>query len=197
MVYLRKREQEKLIMAFRRDFLWGGATAANQYEGAWNVDGKGASVSDHCTNGSHTTPKRITREFEEGTLYSSHEATDFYHHYKEDIALAHEMGFKVFRMSINWTRIFPTGMEDTPNEKGLEFYDKVFDELNKYGIEPLVTISHYEMPYALVEECNGWASRRCMVYVDKYDDGTGDLSRKKKDSFIWYKKVIEINGEEI
>ena len=149
-------------MAFRRDFLWGGATAANQYEGAWNVDGKGASVSDHCTNGSHTTPKKITREFEEGTLYPSHEATDFYHHYKEDIALAHEMGFKVFRMSINWTRIFPTGMEDTPNEKGLEFYDKVFDELNKYGIEPLVTISHYEMPYALVEECNGWASRRCI-----------------------------------
>lgn len=88
-------------------------------------------------------------------------------------------------------------MEDTPNEKGLEFYDKVFDELNKYGIKPLVTISHYEMPYAPVEECNGWASRRCMVYVDKYDDGTGDLSRKKKDSFFWYKKVIETNGEEI
>ena len=97
-------------MPFSKDFLWGGATAANQYEGAWDADGKGDSVPDHCTNGSHTSPKRVTREFEEGTLYPSREATDFYHHYKEDIALAAEMGFKVFRMSINWTRIFPTGM---------------------------------------------------------------------------------------
>ena len=93
---------------FRKDFLWGGATAANQYEGAWNVDGKGPSVSDMCTNGTHTTPKRITQVFETGTLYPSHEATDFYHHYKEDIALFAEMGFKIFRMSIAWTRIFPT-----------------------------------------------------------------------------------------
>ncbi|MBO5508819.1 MAG: glycoside hydrolase family 1 protein, partial [Lachnospiraceae bacterium] len=152
------------MSAFSKDFLWGGATAANQYEGAWDVDGKGASVSDHCTDGSHTTPKRITKDFEKGTLYPSREATDFYHHYKEDIALAHEMGFKVFRMSINWTRIFPTGMESEPNEAGLAFYDRVFDELNKYGIEPMVTISHYEMPYALVEACNGWESRDCIQY---------------------------------
>ena len=156
------------MSAFKEGFLWGGATAANQYEGAWDVDGKGASVSDHCTNGSHTSAKRVTRTFEEGTLYPSREATDFYHHYKEDIALAAEMGFKVFRMSINWTRIFPTGMEDTPNEAGLAFYDKVFDELNKYGIEPLVTISHYEMPYALVENYNGWASRACIQYFMNY-----------------------------
>ena len=106
------------MKTFREDFYWGGATAANQYEGAWNVDGKGASISDHCTNGSHTCPKRLTVDFEEGTLYPSREATDFYHHYKEDIALAAEMGFKIFRMSINWTRIFPTGMEDSPNELG-------------------------------------------------------------------------------
>ena len=127
-----------------------------------------ASVSDHCTNGSHTTPKRITREFEENTLYPSREATDFYHHYKEDIALAHEMGFKVFRMSINWTRIFPTGMEEKPNEAGLAFYDKVFEELNRFGIEPLVTISHYEMPYALVDRYNGWESRKCIDYFMNY-----------------------------
>lgn len=156
------------MSAFKEGFLWGGATAANQYEGAWNVDGKGDSVSDHCTNGTHTSPKRVTREFEEGTLYPSREATDFYHHYKEDIALAHEMGFKVFRMSINWTRIFPTGMEAQPNEAGLKFYDEVFDELNKYGIEPLVTISHYEMPYALVEKCNGWEGRECIEYFMNY-----------------------------
>ncbi|MGN0347658.1 MAG: glycoside hydrolase family 1 protein [Lachnospiraceae bacterium] len=156
------------MSAFKEGFLWGGATAANQYEGAWDLDGKGASVSDHCTNGSHTSPKRITVDFEEGTLYPSREATDFYHHYKEDIALAHEMGFKVFRMSINWTRIFPTGMEEQPNEAGLAFYDKVFDELNKCGIEPLVTISHYEMPYALVERYNGWESRECIDYFMNY-----------------------------
>ncbi|SFB30775.1 6-phospho-beta-glucosidase [Acetitomaculum ruminis DSM 5522] len=152
----------------RKDFLWGGATAANQYEGAWDVDGKGASISDHCTNGSHTSPKRVTINFEEGTLYPSREATDFYHHYKEDIALAAEMGFKVFRMSINWTRIFPTGMEDKPLEAGLKFYDNVFDELKKYNIEPLVTISHYEMPYALIEKYNGWEGRECINYFYHY-----------------------------
>ena len=152
----------------RKDFLWGGATAANQYEGAWDLDGKGASVPDHCTNGSHTCPKRVTRDFEPDTLYPSREATDFYHHYKEDIALVAEMGFKVFRMSVNWSRIYPTGMEQEPNEAGLAFYDRVFDELNKYGIEPLVTISHYELPYALVEKYNGWYGREVIDCYVRY-----------------------------
>ncbi|QFJ54814.1 glycoside hydrolase family 1 protein [Pseudobutyrivibrio xylanivorans] len=153
---------------FREDFLWGGAVAANQFEGAWNVDGKGASVSDMCTNGSHTTPKRITTTIEPNTLYPSHEAIDFYHHYEEDIALFAEMGFKVFRTSINWTRIFPTGMESEPNEAGLAFYDKVFDCCKKHGIEPLVTISHYELPYALVEKYNGWEGRELIEYFMNY-----------------------------
>ena len=153
---------------FREDFLWGGAVAANQFEGAWNVDGKGPSVSDMCTNGSHTTPKRITTTIEPDTLYPSHEAIDFYHHYEEDIALFAEMGFKVFRTSINWTRIFPTGMETEPNEAGLAFYDKVFDCCKKYGIEPLVTISHYELPYALVEKYNGWEGRELIEYFMNY-----------------------------
>lgn len=153
---------------FREDFLWGGAVAANQFEGAWNVDGKGPSVSDMCTNGSHTTPKRITTTIEPDTLYPSHEAIDFYHHYEEDIALFAEMGFKVFRTSINWTRIFPTGMETEPNEAGLAFYDKVFDCCKKHGIEPLVTISHYELPYALVEKYNGWEGRELIEYFMNY-----------------------------
>jgi 6-phospho-beta-glucosidase len=153
---------------FCEGFLWGGATAANQCEGAWNIDGKGASVSDMCTNGSHKVPKRITNKIEENTLYPSHEAIDFYHHYKEDIKLFSKMGFKTFRMSIAWTRIFPTGMEENPNESGLLFYDNVFDECLKYGIEPLVTISHYEMPYALVEICNGWESRDLISYFMNY-----------------------------
>lgn len=164
------------MRTFRKDFLWGGATAANQYEGAWDADGKGPSMSDMCTSGSYRVPKRVTPTFEEGALYPSREATDFYHHYKEDIALAAEMGFKVFRMSINWTRIFPTGMETEPNQAGLLFYDKVFDELHRYHIEPLVTISHYEIPYGLVEAYNGWYGREvidcyvryCQVIFERY-----------------------------
>ncbi len=150
---------------FRKDFLWGGACAANQFEGAWDVDGKGASVPDMCTNGSHKESKWLTAQLDPNRLYPSHEAIDFYHHYEEDIALFAEMGFKTFRTSINWTRIFPTGEEDTPNEKGLEFYEKVFKCCKKHGIEPLVTISHYELPYALVEKYNGWEGRPC---IDAY-----------------------------
>lgn len=153
---------------FRKGFLWGGAVAANQLEGAWNVDGKGPSVPDMCTGGSFKEPRRITSSIEQKTYYPSHEAIDFYHHYKEDIALFAEMGFKVFRTSINWTRIFPTGEEDEPNEKGLQFYEDVFKECHKYNIEPLVTLSHYEMPYALVEKYNGWASRELIGLFEKY-----------------------------
>ena len=153
---------------FKKDFLWGGATAANQFEGAWNIDGKGVSCSDVCTGGSHTQSKRITRTIEEGTFYPSYEAIDFYHRYKEDIALFAEMGFKVFRFSIAWTRIFPTGMEERPNEAGLKFYEDVIDECLKYNIEPLVTISHYEMPFALTEKYNGWAGRECIDLYVKY-----------------------------
>ena len=177
------------MAVFSEDFLWGGATAANQYEGAWDVDGKGPSVSDMCTNGSHTTPKRITPVFEEGTLYPSREATDFYHHYKEDIALFAEMGFKTFRLSINWTRIFPTGMEEKPNEKGLEFYDRVFDECLKYGIEPLVTISHYEMPYALVEAYNGWEGRECIDCYVRYCETIFERYKNKVKYWLTFNEI--------
>ena len=98
------------MSVFRDDFLWGGACAANQFEGAWDVDGKGPSVPDLCTNGSHTSPKWVTTAIRSDRLYPSHEAIDFYHHYEEDIALFADMGFKTFRTSINWTRIFPIGM---------------------------------------------------------------------------------------
>lgn len=156
------------MSVFKDGFLWGGAVAANQCEGGWKEDGKGISDADVCTGGTHTTSKRITRTVEDGVFYPSHEAIDFYHHYKEDIALFAEMGFKVFRFSIAWTRIFPTGMEEEANELGLKFYDQVIDECIKYGIEPLVTISHYEMPFALTEKYNGWASRECIDLFVKY-----------------------------
>ena len=153
---------------FRKDFLWGGATAANQYEGAWDEGGKGDSVPDHCTVGSASSPKWVTEEIRPDVLYPSHEAADFYHHYKVDIALAAQMGFRVFRLSINWTRIFPTGLEEEPNEEGLLFYENVFAELHRYGIEPLVTLSHYELPYTLVRRYNGWAGRETIDCFVRY-----------------------------
>ena len=156
------------MSVLREDFLWGGAVAANQCEGAWNADGKGASVPDMCTNGSAKEPKWVTTEIRPDRLYPSHEAIDFYHRYEGDIALFAEMGFRCFRLSVNWTRIFPTGMETEPNEKGLEYYDRVFDCCRKYGIEPLVTISHYELPYALVERYNGWESRELIDCYVRY-----------------------------
>ncbi|WP_276885201.1 glycoside hydrolase family 1 protein [Allobaculum stercoricanis] len=176
---------------FPKDFLWGGATAANQFEGAWNVDGKGVSTSDCCTRGSLTSVRHVTYQTEDGQVeskimfgldapkgakfgafdgydYPSHEGIDFYHHYKEDIALFAEMGFKTFRMSINWTRIFPNGDDEQPNEKGLQFYEDVFKELKKYGIEPLVTLSHYETPIALTNKWNAWADRRTIDCFVRY-----------------------------
>lgn len=163
---------------FPDGFLWGGATAANQIEGGWNVGGKGPSVSDMLTAGTHTVPRKITRDIIDGLNYPSHEAIDFYHRYKEDIKLFAEMGFKAFRMSIAWTRIFPRGDEKEGNEEGLQFYDKVFAELKKYNIEPIVTISHYEMPFYLTQKYNGWASRNvidfyvnyCKVIFNRYKD---------------------------
>lgn len=181
---------------FPQDFLWGGATAANQYEGAYDVDGKGLSCIDVMTNGSHGVRRRVAWKMPDGqsgtselcfggekeiprgavpyldrtgTLYyPSHQASDFYHHYKEDIALMAQMGFKCFRLSINWARIFPTGQEEKPLEAGLKFYDDVFDECLKYGIEPLVTLSHYETPLQLAIDYNGWADRRLVDFFYRY-----------------------------
>lgn len=178
-------------MPFKKDFLWGGAVAANQCEGAWDVDGKGISCSDICTTGSAKQSKRITPELEPGTLYPSHEAIDFYHHYAEDIALFAEMGFKVFRFSINWTRIYPTGEEAQPNEKGLEFYDRVIAECHKYGIEPLITISHYEVPFALTKKYNGWASREMIDIFLKYCQ---TIFERYKGKVKYWLTFNEING---
>ncbi|GHY97360.1 6-phospho-beta-glucosidase [Vibrio cholerae] len=135
---------------FPNDFLWGGAVAAHQVEGGWDQGGKGVSIVDVLTRGAHEVPRRITDGVMEGEFYPNHKAVDFYHHYKEDIALFAEMGFKCFRTSIAWTRIFPNGDEAEPNEAGLQFYDDLFDELLKHKIEPVITLSHFEMPLHLV-----------------------------------------------
>ena len=178
-------------MSFKKDFLWGGATAANQCEGAWNLDGKGPSCSDMCTGGSQKVSKRITRVIEKGTFYPSHEAIDFYHRYKEDIALFAEMGFKVFRFSIAWTRIFPTGMEKEPNEAGLKFYENVIDECLKYNIEPLITISHYEIPFAITEKYNGWVSRDV---IDLYMNYCETIFKRYKGKVKYWLTFNEINS---
>jgi 6-phospho-beta-glucosidase len=157
-----------MAVTFPKGFYWGGATAANQIEGAWDQDGRGPSVDDHFLGGSVTTPRMITRDIDPARFYPNHDGIDFYHRYKEDIALFAEMGFNMFRLSISWSRIFPNGDDEKPNEAGLRFYDNVFDELAKNGIEPLVTLSHYEMPYHLVEKYNGWESRELIGLFERY-----------------------------
>ena len=149
--------------AFPDGFLFGGATAANQFEGAWNEDGKGPSLQDVLPAGG-LHPR--TAEPTEDNLKL--EGIDFYHRYREDIALLAEMGFKVFRFSIAWSRIFPRGDESEPNEAGLAFYDRVLDELEKHGMEPLITLSHYETPLHLVEQYNGWTSRELIGFYERY-----------------------------
>ena len=155
-------------MKFRTDFLWGGATAANQFEGGYLEGGKGLSIDDVYKGGSATVQRVIHDKVIDGEYYPSHVAVDFYHRYKEDIALLAEMGFKCFRFSIAWTRIFPRGDEKKPNEAGLKFYDNVIDELLKYGIEPVVTISHYEMPLTLVKEYDSWRNRKLIDFFHNY-----------------------------
>lgn len=164
---------------FPQGFLWGGATAANQLEGAWNVDGKGLTTAEVVKKATDrkdmskmnlVTQESIQEAITDKTdeMYPKRRGIDFYHHYKEDIALFAEMGFKAFRLSIAWARIFPNGDDKEPNEAGLEFYDSVFAECRKYGIEPVVTISHYEMPLALTVRQNGWADRRTIDAFTRY-----------------------------
>ena len=153
---------------FPQGFFWGGATAANQFEGGYLEGGKGESVCDHMTEGSHTMPRRYTNAIKADLYYPSHRAVDFYHRYKEDIALLAEMGIKMFRLSINWTRIYPNGDELSPNQEGIAFYRNVFEELKKYNIEPLVTIHHYEVPYHLSDAYDGWCDRKTIEFYLRY-----------------------------
>lgn len=159
-------------MPLRDDFLWGGATAANQLEGAYLEGGKGLSNVDVIPYGKNRFPVMLGHEVDfsgsDPAGYPSHQAIDFYHHYKEDIKLFAEMGFKAFRMSIAWARIYPTGEENTPNEEGLAFYDNVFDELLKYGIKPVVTIDHFDVPLNLTQKYGSWKSRAMIGFFEKY-----------------------------
>ena len=158
---------------FPKDFLWGGAIAANQVEGGWNLGGKGLSVADVATYKPHVDVKNYAAHMsvtvdavkeamadQTDAIYPKRRGIDFYHRYPEDLALFAEMGFKVLRLSIAWTRLFPTGEETTPNPEGIAFYRSVFQEMQRLGIKPIVTLSHYEMPLALSLKYNGWVERK-------------------------------------
>ncbi len=155
-------------MGFRNDFLWGGAVAAHQVEGGWQEGGKGISIADVMTAGGNGIRRRITDGVLPNENYPNHEAIDFYHHFKEDIALFAEMGFKSFRTSIAWSRIYPNRDDATPNEEGLKFYDEMFETCHKYGIEPIITLQHFEMPYHLAKEYNGFMDHRCIDFFERF-----------------------------
>lgn len=171
---------------FPKGFLWGGAVAANQCEGAYNEDGKGLSIQDIAPRG---IMGPITEEPTEDNMKLI--GIDFYHRYKEDIKLFAEMGFKTFRTSIAWARIFPNGDDSEPNEKGLQFYDDLFDECLKYGIKPLVTISHYETPLALAKNYDGWINRKLIGFYENY---VRTIFARYKDKVKYWLTFNEINS---
>lgn len=176
-------------MNFPKDFLWGGAIAANQAEGAYNEDGKGLSISDVLPVGKDRF-NDVKLEIDESKYYPSHEAIDFYHTYKEDLKELSDLGMKCFRTSIAWSRIFPNGDESEPNEKGLAFYDSLFDEIIKYGMEPVVTISHFETPLNLIKNYGGWKNRKL---IDFYENYCNVIFNRYKDKVKYWMTFNEIN----
>ena len=175
-----------------KDFLWGGAVAAHQLEGAWQEGGKGVSVADIMTAGANGVPREITDGVIPGKNYPNHEGIDFYHHYKDDVKLFADLGLKCFRTSIAWTRIFPNGDEDEPNEAGLKFYDDLFDECLKYGIEPVITLAHFEMPYNLVKKYNGFSDRKVIDYFVKFAEV---CFKRYKNKVKYWMTFNEINNQ--
>ncbi|MGD8110386.1 6-phospho-beta-glucosidase [Vibrio sp. TRT 17S01] len=172
-------------MAFPKHFLWGGAIAANQVEGAFDSDGKGLSTSDMLPQGI-LSPHQSRAERVSGI---KDHAIDFYHRYPHDIALFSEMGFTCLRLSIAWTRIFPQGDEAVPNEAGLRYYDQIFDELAKHNITPFVTLSHYEMPFALTETYGGWGSRALIGFFERYARCVFERYRNKVKLWLTFNEI--------
>jgi 6-phospho-beta-glucosidase len=179
---------------FPKGFLWGGAIAANQAEGAYLEGGKGLTTVDLLPTGKERFEIMLGNvdsfSPKEGLFYPSHEAIDFYHRYKEDIALFAEMGFKALRISISWARIFPNGNDEIPNEEGLKFYDDLFDELLKNGIEPVVTIAHFDVPIHLVEHYGSWRNRELVRYFETY---ATTLFKRYKNKVKYWMTFNEIN----
>ena len=181
-------------MSFPKNFLWGGAAAANQCEGGFDKDGRGLANVDVCPSGEDRlkviSGKIKMFDFDDKHYYPAKLGIDMYNHYKEDIKLFGEMGFKVYRLSIAWSRIFPNGDEKTPNEKGLLFYENIFKECYKYGIEPLVTITHFDCPMHLIKEYGGWRNRKL---IDFYENLCITLFNRYKGLVKYWITFNEIN----
>lgn len=186
-------------MSFPKNFLWGGAVAANQCEGAWLTDGKQPNISDVMTGINAPTAGLLWDEadnkwkmqLDESKNYLTHNGIDFYHHYKEDLRLMAGMGFKAFRTSISWGRIFPNGDETEPNEKGLEFYDRLIDEIIANGMEPVITLSHYETPLHLLTEYGGWISGEMIRFWERY---VTTIFERYKGKVKYYLTFNEVNN---
>lgn len=179
---------KKMITEFPDNFLWGGAISANQAEGAYLEDGKGLDISAGFAHGIKHDYDAVLKDH---TYYPTHEAIDFYHRYKEDLSYFQEMGFQVFRTSINWSRIFPNGDDAQPNEAGLAYYDDLFDEMIKRGMTPLVTLSHYETPVHLVEAYGSWRNRKLIDFFLTYCE---TVFERYKDKVKYWLTFNEINN---
>lgn len=199
-------------MKLDENFLWGGATAANQYEGGYNSGGRGLATSDLITGGAQDKPRTISVINDKGevkffpsfegipegykgyvdpdTYYPSHNATDFYNNWKEDIALFAEQGYKCYRMSISWSRILPKGLDGEINDEGIKFYSDIFDELLKYNIEPVVTLSHFDLPLYLADEKGGWLNRET---INEFVEYSKILFENYKDKVKYWMTFNEIN----
>ena len=180
------------MTAFPKGFLWGGAVAAHQFEGGWQAGCKWVSIADVMTAGDNETKRRITDGVQSGENYPNHDAIDYYHRYHEDDQLFADLGLNCFRTSIAWTRIFPNGDEEQPNEAGLKFYDDVFDDLLSHQIEPVITLSHFEMPYHLVKKYGGWRSRKVIDFFVKFATVVFD---RYKDKVKYWMTFNEINNQ--
>lgn len=180
-------------MISQKHFYGGGATAANQCEGGYQEEGRGLSTVDTIPYGEDRFPvmrgDKNMLSCDDEHVYPTHTAIDMFHRYKEDIALFAEMGFNCYRMSVAWTRIFPAGDEDKPNEAGLQFYDDIFNECKKYGIEPVVTICHFDTPIQLIKEFGGWKNRRMIDYYLKYCKTIFERYRKKVKYWISFNEI--------
>ncbi|MCP0886635.1 6-phospho-beta-glucosidase [Ligilactobacillus sp. WILCCON 0076] len=171
-------------------FLWGGATAAHQIEGNWQADGKGISIADMMAAATVTEPNRVvTKSIESGKIYPNHWAIDFYNSYPQDIELFSELGLKALRVSIAWTRIFPNGDELTPNEVGLKHYDDLFDKLLAHNIQPIVTLSHFEMPFNLVKKYGGWLNRELITFFERFATACFERFHKKVKYWMTFNEI--------
>jgi 6-phospho-beta-glucosidase len=175
---------------FPDDFLWGAAVSANQCEGAFDADGKGPSTADCISAGSREKKRQYTHGITPNLTYPSHRAVEFYYRYKDDIKLLSQLGLRCFRTSINWSRIFPVGDEEKPNENGLRFYDKLFDECLKYNIRLVVTLSHYETPYGLVQKYGSWRNRNTIDCFLRYCES---VFSRYRDKVLYWMTFNEIN----